>query len=92
MQTQSSNATNIRGKFCDSRFSQCSSLGLANGDNVIGQRDNKVEGSTGVCISSSMSGALDRFENGIMMVSKIARAVAVAAAAAAAAREVPMAT
>ena len=45
-----------------------SSLGLTNGNIVIGRRDRKVDhgGFTG-----TMSEALDRFENGIMMVSAI---------------------
>ena len=40
---------------------------MTNGNIVIGRRDRKVDGGGG--FSGTMSEALDRFENGIMMVS-----------------------
>ena len=49
-----------------------SSLGLTNGNIVIGRRDRKVDDSnSGGGFTGTMSEALDRFENGIMMVSAI---------------------
>ena len=51
-----------------------SSLGLTNGNIVIGRRDRKVDDSNsggGGGFTGTMSEALDRFENGIMMVSAI---------------------
>ena len=38
---------------------------------MIGRRDRKVDGGGGGGFSGTMSEALDRFENGIMMVSAI---------------------
>ena len=50
-----------------------SSLGLTNGNIVIGRRDRKVDDGSGGGggFTGTMSEALDRFENGIMMVSAI---------------------